>query len=80
MGLGELMKMIIIFMMFCLKHLCSLMFYFSRFKETFSLKLSMTYINFIKHTFVNTDETFIFFSLPALSRIQKLLNFTFMAI
>ena len=60
MGLDELMKRITIFMMFCLKHLWSLMFYFSRFKETFSLKLSVTYISFIKYTFVNTDEMFIF--------------------
>ena len=63
MGLGELMK-----------HLCSLMFYFSRFKETFSLKLSVTYINFIKHTFVNTDETFAFSPYLIPSIIRKSLS------
>ena len=36
------------------------MFYFSRLKETFSLKLSKTYSNLVKHTFVNKDETYTF--------------------
>ena len=43
MELNELMRMIIILITFCLKYYCSFNLLFSSYKETFPLKLSMTY-------------------------------------
>ena len=68
MKVHELMSMIIIFMTFCCKFVGSLFFCFSRFKETFSFKLSMTYNNLVKD-FVNKDEIFIIFSVYDPSKI-----------
>ena len=46
----------------------------SRHKELLSIfSLSMTRNNLVDCTFVNRNETFIFFFLPGLPRIQKLL-------
>ena len=51
----------------------SLMFCFSRFKETFFPKLSMTYSNLVKYTFVNKDETFTFLPTWSLQNLETLL-------
>ena len=47
-------------------------FCFLRFKEIFSLMLTMSYSNQWNYTFVSKTETFIFFSLSDPSRIKKL--------
>lgn len=36
------------------------MFYFPNLRKPFSLELSMTYTNFVMHTFVNKIESFTF--------------------
>ena len=59
---------------YCLNFAGYFVFCFSRFKESFSFKLSMICSNLVQYTFVNKDEAFIFFSLPDPSRIHKLLT------
>lgn len=53
-GLNGSIKVIIIFMTFCLKHAVSLTFYFPNLRKSFfSLKLCTPYSNLVNYTFVN---------------------------
>ena len=51
-----------------------LIFHFSKHKEIFFFFFSRTYRNLVSYTFVSRTETFIFFSLPDPSGIQKFSN------
>lgn len=72
----ELRRMIIILWLPVWHMVGSLMFYFSRFEEIFSLKLSMTY-NLVKYTLINKDETLTFSPTWSLQNLGTL-EFLFM--
>ena len=70
MGLNEMISMIYSFVNFCLKLGGPLYLFFFSPENIYSY--TMTYNQLIKYTFVNKNETFVFFSLPDLSRIWLL--------